>query len=75
MCHQCDTRTVDAINRAGIPVADWERTAEDEERSSYLVVQTPLRAEVGARETYRRVLSALGDGDGMTPLWEIQAVS
>lgn len=75
MCHQCDTRTVAAITHAGIPVTDWERTTEDEERSSYLVVHTPLRAEVGATETYRRILTALGDGDGMTPLREIQAVS
>lgn len=75
MCHQCDTRTVAAITRAGIPVEGWERTAGDEDVSSRLVVRTPLRAAIGAREIYRRILAALGDGDGLTPLREIQAVT
>lgn len=66
-----DARTVTALREAGIPVAEWERTEGDDERSSRLVIVTPLRSTVGARETYRLVLAAL-TGD-MTPLMEIEA--
>lgn len=73
MCQHCDERTVDAIRAAGIPVDGWERVEVEEDTSPLLVITTPLRAELGPRETYTRIQAVLAER--MTPLSEIQARS